>query len=150
MSRRFRVTANFPILGQNAHQTVIVEGSNWQVALGKAAREYKKLPIMHRRRVTALSMMVEQIGAATDNNDDNNQLPEGQAAAGLVSEQTVMEGPTVEELEPTNADYAAAITEEAISQEPVVEDGEALNQQANDEAERLIADGDNDILDIEE
>jgi hypothetical protein len=106
MARRFRVTANFPILETNAHQTVIVEGSNWQVALGKAAREFKRLPVMHRRRVTALSMMVEQIGQPADSEAPVDAQP--------ISEETVMEAPT---------------------------EGEALNQQANDEAERLIAEG---------
>ena len=108
MSRRFRVTANFPVLEAAAHQTVIVEGSNWQVALGKAAREFKRLPIMHRRRVTALSMMVEQIGAAIDNEAPVDAQP--------ISEQTVMEAPDDGQ-------------------------GQADNEAANAEAERLIVDG---------
>lgn len=128
MSRRFRVTANFPILEQNAHQTVIVDGSNWQVALGKAAREFKKLPVMHRRRVTGLSMMVEQIGSG-----DQTAMPlieqpadgygsPGQPATEPASEETVMEGPL-----PTEAEI----------------------EEANDEAERLIMEGE-EIEDLEE
>src|SRR5258708_16605589 len=118
MSRRFRVTANFPILGQNAHQTVTVEGSNWQVALGKAARAFKKLTVMHRRRVTALSMMVEQMegsGNGTVEVVDAVQQPLSEQ-----SEQTVMEIPV-------------DVT--------VDTDGHILDQQANDEAERLIEEG---------
>jgi len=114
MSRRFRVTANFPVLGPDAHQTVIVEGSNWQVALGKGARAFKRLTVMRRRRVTALSMMVEQM-------EGNGQVEDNiihQPAA----EQTAME-------------------------QPVIEDGESLNQAANEEAERLIAEGEEPIED---
>lgn len=130
MSRRFRVTANFPILEQNAHQTVIVDGSNWQVALGKASRAFKKLPVMRRRRVTALSMMVEQIGTGDQADTVINEQP--------AAEQTVMEQPT----------YTEEEVNEQLNREDA-EDVEALNQQANDEAERLITEGE-EIEDIEE
>lgn len=120
MPRRFRVTANFPILESNAHQTVIVDGSNWQVALGKASRAFKKLPVMRRRRVLALSMMVEQIGTG----DQETPLIDQP-----VTEQTIME-------QPSTVDEPAIPTEQDIA-----EAGELLNEQANDEAERLIAEG---------
>lgn len=123
MSRRFRVTANFPVLEAAAHQTVIVEGSNWQVALGKAAREFKRLPIMHRRRVTALSMMVEQIGQPADVHEQP------------ASEETIMEG------QPEQQYTDAEVNQQLANEDAEAAAGEALNQQANDEAERLIADG---------
>ncbi len=121
MSRRFRVTANFPILGQNAHQTVTVEGSNWQVALGKAARAFKKLTVMHRRRVTALSMMVEQMEGG-----GNGMVEVVDAVQQPLSEQT-------EQSEQTVMEIPVDVT--------VDTDGHILDQQAHDEAERLIEDG---------
>jgi hypothetical protein len=104
MARRFRVTANFPILGRNSHQSVIVEGSNWMVALGKAARELKRLPVMHRRRITALSMVLEQTEG------------QGMTVETPASEQTVMaqsEGDPVvsDDYEEANAEAEALIAD---------------------------------------
>jgi hypothetical protein len=113
MARRFRVTANFPILGRDAHQSVIVEGSNWMVALGKAARELKRLPVMHRRRITALSMVLEQT--------------EGQGI-GIVeqapaAEQTVMSQPEGDPVTTASDDYeeANAEAEALIADGPEIE-----------------------------
>lgn len=65
-AKRFRVRANFPILGKDANQSLTVEGSTWGVVLGKAAREFKKLPVMHRRRINALSLVLEQIESVVE------------------------------------------------------------------------------------
>lgn len=122
MARRFRVTANFPVLGNQSHQSVIVEASSWGVALGKAAREFKRMPVMRRRRVTALSLVVEQMeNGQPITNPGQGQLeaPEG---AQPVSEETVMEGGT-EDL-PSDEELAQADAAEA-----------------NAEAERLINEG---------
>jgi len=110
MARRFRVTANFPILGRDSHQSVIVEGSNWMVALGKAARELKRLPVMHRRRITALSMVLEQT--------------EGQGmTVEPVSEQTVMAQSEGDPVTTVSDDYeeANAEAEALIADGPEIE-----------------------------
>jgi hypothetical protein len=86
-TKRFKCRANFPVLGQQSYQEVEVMGGNWVVAIGAAARALKKLPIMHRRRVAAVSIVIE--------------LCEGQPAT-LVNEpgpavQTVQTGLSLEE-----------------------------------------------------
>jgi hypothetical protein len=58
-AKRFKARANFPVLGQAAHQEVEVMGGSWVVALGAAARAFKRLPVMRRRRVTAMSIVIE-------------------------------------------------------------------------------------------
>lgn len=73
MARKFRVIANIPVLGQQAHQQVTVEGSNWTVALGKAARLIRKLPVMYHRRVTAVSLVVEQLEEGIVEQDVNGE-----------------------------------------------------------------------------
>jgi hypothetical protein len=133
MSRRFRVTANFPILGSNSHQSVIVEGSSWMVAIGKASREFKRMPVMHRRRVTALSMLVEQmegngqVDNVVDEQPVQGDLPLEGSDIQPATEETVMEGPDI-------------VVDD-------VDDEKALNDAAEAEAERLINEGE-DISDI--
>ena len=58
--KRYTVRANIPILGNDAHQELEIHAGRWMVALGRAARTLRKLPVMHRRRVTALSIVIEQ------------------------------------------------------------------------------------------
>lgn len=111
MARKFKVIANIPVLGANSHQSVTVEGSSWMVALGKAARMIKRLPVMHRRRVTAISLVLEQLETAVADTTTADNSVQGDLPMGVDTDETV--------------DAA----------------NEALNQAANDEAERLIVDG---------
>ena len=62
----YRIRADFPVLGDNRLQVLEIEAINWPAALGRAARELKKLPIMHKRRISAASFVIERIGRAED------------------------------------------------------------------------------------
>jgi hypothetical protein len=42
-AKLYRATANFPTLGDEAHQEVQVEAGNWSAAMGLAARRLKAL-----------------------------------------------------------------------------------------------------------
>ena len=115
MSRKFKVIANIPVLGENSHQSVIVEGSSWMVALGKAARMIKKMPVMHRRRVTAISLVLEQ-----------------QEGGQTVEDITTADNSVQSEMDLDNTGSDTSVVEAA---------NEAINQAAADEAERLIVEG---------
>lgn len=83
-AKRFKARANFPVLGQAAHQEVEVMGGSWVVALGAAARAFKRLPVMRRRRVTAMSIVIELCegqGAVEQVEQTADQLPLVESAA---------------------------------------------------------------------
>lgn len=76
-AKRFKARANFPVLGQQAHLETEVMGGNWVVALGAAARAFKRMAVMRRRRVTAMSIVIELMEGQPSTLVDNSQ-PEQQ------------------------------------------------------------------------
>jgi hypothetical protein len=74
-AKRFTVRANIPVLGENAHQEFDIMAGSWTVALGKAARLLRKLPVMNRRRVAALSIVLEQREGSTIPSDPSTPPP---------------------------------------------------------------------------
>lgn len=135
MSKRFKVMANIPVLGANAHQAIIVEGSNWMVALGKAARQLKRLPVFRRRRVTAISMVLQQMEG--DGNVDRavDDGVGGQQALPMIETET--------ETETNEAIIGTESIEPILEIEGVLTEAEiaANNKEADDEAELLIEEG---------
>lgn len=134
MSKRFKVMANIPVLGANAHQTIIVEGSNWMVALGKAARQLKRLPVFRRRRVTAISMVLQQMEG--DGNVDR-------AVDDGVGGQQALPMAEINETETNEAIVGTESIEPILEIEDVLTEAEiaANNKEADDEAELLIEEG---------
>jgi len=64
---RYRISANFPSLkAHEAYQVVHVQASNWYMALRNGAKMLKSLPVLRKRRVTALSLTVSLEGKVMD------------------------------------------------------------------------------------
>lgn len=65
--KQFKARAHFPSLPEaDRHQVVRVEAGSWAAGLGKIARQLKKLPALKKRRVRAMSIVMEQIGDAVE------------------------------------------------------------------------------------
>jgi len=140
MSKRFKVMANIPVLGANAHQTIIVEGSNWMVALGKAARQLKRLPVFRRRRVTAISMVLQQMEGDGNVDRESSEMVtvDSQQSLGLEGNEAAETG-----TETNEAIIGTESIEPILEIEDVLTDAEvaANNKEADDEAELLIEEG---------
>ena len=63
-AKRYRASAHFPSIDKGAVLQVEAVAGNWAAALGKCARELKRQ--LKRRRITAMSITLQQVGAALD------------------------------------------------------------------------------------
>jgi hypothetical protein len=65
MMNRYRITANFPSLkAHESYQVVHVQASNWSIAMRRAILALKALPIIKRKQVKALSLVMVLEGRA--------------------------------------------------------------------------------------
>jgi hypothetical protein len=64
-AKTFKASANFPSLGDDSHQEVLVEAGTWAAAMGAAARQLKALPALKRKRISSCSITLEQTDGAT-------------------------------------------------------------------------------------
>ena len=64
-AKAYKASANFPSLGGEAHQEVLVEAGSWAAAIGLAARKLKGLPALKRRQIKACSISLELVDASS-------------------------------------------------------------------------------------
>ena len=67
-AKLYRATANFPTLGDEAHQEVQVEAGNWSAAMGLAARRLKALTALKRKQIKLCSIVLELLDEGAELN----------------------------------------------------------------------------------
>ena len=67
-AKLYRATANFPTLGDEAHQEVQVEAGNWSAAMGLAARRLKALTALKRKQIKLCSIVLELVDEGAELN----------------------------------------------------------------------------------
>ena len=63
-AKRYRASAHFPSIDKGVVLQVEAVAGNWAAALGKCARELKRQ--LKRRRITAMSITLQQVGSALE------------------------------------------------------------------------------------
>lgn len=111
MANRYRFMANVPRLkGAEAEQVGTVVAGNWAAALGMAAREIKRRPALHKRRVDSISIMLTLVG----------KEPKGgqPAAPAQAQEQMPLAVPAEDQAEPVNEQALASAVPAVPAAEP--------------------------------
>jgi hypothetical protein len=67
-AKLYRASANFPTLGDEAHQEVQVEAGNWSAAMGLAARRLKTLTVLKRKQIKLCSIVLQLVDGAAELN----------------------------------------------------------------------------------
>jgi hypothetical protein len=58
-AKAYKASANFPSLGDEAHQEVLVEAGSWAAAIGLAARKLKALPALKRKQIKSCTISLQ-------------------------------------------------------------------------------------------
>lgn len=93
--KSWRVQAHFPSAKLAEYQTVIVEAGTFAAAIGKAARELRKLPAMKKRKVSDCSLMLHLLGPVES---------ESQTAAAAPAEQLRIADAQPADAQPTSVE----------------------------------------------
>jgi hypothetical protein len=80
-AKAYKASANFPSLGDEAHQEVLVEAGSWAAALGQAARKLKALPALKRKQIKTCSISLQLTDSASSSSKEA-EAPSGAAVAG--------------------------------------------------------------------
>jgi hypothetical protein len=80
-AKAYKASANFPSLGDEAHQEVLVEAGSWAAALGQAARKLKALPALKRKQIKTCSISLQLTDSASSSSREA-EAPSGAAVAG--------------------------------------------------------------------
>jgi hypothetical protein len=77
-AKAYKASANFPSLGDEAHQEVLVEAGSWAAAIGQAARKLKALPALKRKQIKMCTISL-QLSDSSSSKDV--EAPSGAAVA---------------------------------------------------------------------
>ncbi len=77
-AKAYKASANFPSLGDEAHQEVLVEAGSWAAAIGLAARKLKVLPALKRKQIKTCSISLQLTDSSSAKQED---APGGDAEA---------------------------------------------------------------------
>lgn len=73
--KRYRASAHFPTVDKGVILTAEAEAGSWSAALGMIARKLRALPQLKRRRITAMSITLQQTGGVAVATEAADQLP---------------------------------------------------------------------------
>lgn len=65
-ARLYKATANFPSLGDESSQEVLVSAGSWSAAMGQASRKLKVLPALRRRQIKSCSILLQLVEGGAD------------------------------------------------------------------------------------
>jgi hypothetical protein len=76
-AKAYKASANFPSLGDEANQEVLVEAGSWAAAIGLAARKLKVLPALKRKQIKNCSISLQLMDSAAAKELDSSAGTEG-------------------------------------------------------------------------
>jgi hypothetical protein len=78
-AKSYKATANFPSLGDESRQEVIVEAGGWAAAMGLAARKLKALAPLKRKQIKICSIELQLLDGGAPQSIETSENSTGAA-----------------------------------------------------------------------
>ena len=78
-AKLYKATANFPSLGDESRQEVLVEAGGWAAAMGLAARKLKALAPLKRKQIKICSIELQLLDGGAPQSIETSESSTGAA-----------------------------------------------------------------------